>query len=50
MPEPLNLGLKEEEIKAPEDSVIIVCGPERLKESVKQILDKMEWKNAFYFN
>ena len=50
MPEPLNLGLKEDEIKTPEDSIIIVCGPERLKESIRQILDGMGWENAFYFN
>lgn len=47
MPEPLNLTGEPE---VPEDSVIIVCGPERLKQSVKQILDGMGWNNAFYFN
>jgi len=33
-----------------DESLIIVCGPPKLKEAVKGILDEMEWKNYFIFN
>ena len=32
------------------DSLIIVCGPPKLKDSVSAIItDQMQWKNAFIF-
>ena len=33
------------------DSMIIVCGPPKLRESVGPLIsDKMGWKNAFIYN
>ena len=32
------------------DSLIIVCGPPKLKEEVKVILDSMEYENYYIFN
>lgn len=33
------------------DSMIIVCGPPKLKDSVSEIItDKMGWKNAFIYH
>jgi NAD(P)H-flavin reductase len=36
--------------KNEEDTLIIVCGPPKLKESVKKILDDMEYENYFVFS
>ena len=33
-----------------DDSLIIVCGPPKLKEDVKKILDEMEYQNYYIFN
>ena len=32
-----------------DDSVIIICGPPKLKESVAKIIGDMGWKNAFIY-
>ena len=48
MPEPLLLG--EDSQSGEEDSVIIVCGPPKLKESMQEIMAELGWNNAFYFN
>ena len=32
------------------DSLTIVCGPQKLKDSVKQIMTEMEYENYFIFN
>ena len=42
MPEPQAKG-------GDDDSLIIICGPPKLKESVSQILDEMGWDNAFIY-
>ena len=36
--------------KNEEDTIIIVCGPQKLKDSVKELLDEMEYTNYFIFN
>ena len=36
--------------KNDDESLIIVCGPPALKESVKTLLDEMDYKNYFIFN
>jgi len=33
-----------------DESLIIICGPPKLKDSVKELLDNMEYKNYFLFN
>ena len=32
-----------------DDSVIIICGPPKLKESVAKIINEMGWNNAFVY-
>jgi hypothetical protein len=42
-----------EAIMPPKDdpeSLIIICGPQKLKDEVKSILDEMEYTNYFIFN
>ena len=36
--------------KNEEDTIIIVCGPPKLKEAVKELLDELEYTNYFIFN
>ena len=43
MPEPIS------ENRAEDDSVIIVCGPPKLKDSVAQIIEEMGWNNVFIY-
>ena len=32
------------------DSLIIVCGPPKLRDSIKEITGEMGWKNTFIYN
>ena len=32
-----------------DDSIIIICGPPKLKESVAGIIDGMGWNNVFIY-
>lgn len=43
MPQPLS-------DPAQEDSLIMTCGPPKLKDSVQQLLDGLEYKTGFMFN
>ena len=43
MPEPISENREED------DSVIIVCGPPKLKESVAKIIDEIGWNNVFIY-
>lgn len=43
MPEPIS------ENRAEDDSVIIVCGPPKLKDSVAKIIEEMGWNNVFIY-
>ena len=35
---------------AKSDSMVIVCGPPKLKDSVSGLIDGMGWKNAFIYD
>ena len=43
MPEPISLEREKD------DSMIIICGPPKLKESVAKIITEMGWNNAFIY-
>ena len=45
MPEPY----PKEEGSEEDNSVIIVCGPPKLKESVAEIINQMGWQNTFIY-
>jgi len=36
--------------KEDDDALIIVCGPPKMKQDVKQLLDEMGYSNYFIFN